>query len=53
MIGMNAFNGQALGALAHIRQSLTDILTTPILRGIGAALTWLGSTRYWLAEHYF
>lgn len=30
MIGMNAFNGQAVGALAHIRQSLTDILTTPI-----------------------
>ena len=30
MNGMNALNGQPLGALAHIRQSLTDILTTPI-----------------------
>jgi phage baseplate assembly protein W len=30
MTGMNAMNGQFIGALAHIRQSLTDILTTPI-----------------------
>ena len=30
MTGMNATNGRALSGLAHIRQSLADILTTPI-----------------------
>lgn len=30
MTGMNAHNGQPLGGLAHIRQSLSDILSTPI-----------------------
>src|SRR5471030_1694033 len=30
MNGMNAVTGQTLGAIAHIHQSLADILTTPI-----------------------
>ena len=30
MLGMNATTGRALSGLAHIRQSITDILTTPI-----------------------
>lgn len=30
MIGMNATTGQAIGGIEHIRQSLRDILTTPI-----------------------
>ncbi|AEK60840.1 GPW/gp25 family protein [Collimonas fungivorans] len=30
MTGMNASNGRAMSGLAHIRQSLADILTTPI-----------------------
>lgn len=30
MIGMNATIGKACSALAHIRQSIADILTTPI-----------------------
>ncbi|PRC90974.1 GPW/gp25 family protein [Solimicrobium silvestre] len=30
MIGMNALTGRALSGLAHIRQSLADILTTPL-----------------------
>lgn len=30
MTGMNARNGCSLSGLAHIRQSLADILTTPI-----------------------
>jgi len=30
MTGMNATNGRVLSGLAHIRQSLADILTTPI-----------------------
>jgi uncharacterized protein len=29
-MGMNAINGQALGALAHLHQSLRDLLTTPM-----------------------
>lgn len=30
MLGMNATTGRALSGLAHIRQSITDILTTPV-----------------------
>lgn len=30
MIGMNAATGRAISGLDHIRQSLADILTTPI-----------------------
>lgn len=30
MTGMNAHNGRALSGIAHIQQSLADILTTPI-----------------------
>lgn len=30
MIGMNATTGRAIEGLAHLRQSITDILTTPI-----------------------
>lgn len=30
MIGMSAATGKECGALAHIRQSIADILTTPI-----------------------
>ncbi|MCY1363452.1 Lysozyme [compost metagenome] len=30
MPGMNATTGRALDALAHLRQSIADILTTPI-----------------------
>jgi hypothetical protein len=30
MIGMNAATGKQLDALAHIRQSIAEILTTPI-----------------------
>lgn len=30
MLGMNASNGRSLSGLAHIQQSITDILTTPI-----------------------
>lgn len=30
MAGMNSTTGRAMSALAHIRQSVTDILTTPI-----------------------
>ena len=30
MKGMNRHNGRALSGLAHIRQSLADIITTPI-----------------------
>lgn len=30
MIGMDAHSGRAIGTLAHIRQSITDILGTPI-----------------------
>jgi phage baseplate assembly protein W len=30
MIGMNAKTGTALGGLDHLRQSITDILTTPV-----------------------
>lgn len=29
MIGINKNNGKALSGLAHLRQSITDILTTP------------------------
>lgn len=30
MAGMNSTTGRTMSALAHIRQSVTDILTTPI-----------------------
>ena len=30
MLGMNATTGRALSGLAHIRQSIADILTTPV-----------------------
>lgn len=30
MIGMNAITGKAIEGLAHLRQSIADILTTPI-----------------------
>ena len=30
MAGMNSTTGRAMSALAHIRQSIADILTTPI-----------------------
>lgn len=30
MIGLNRFTGQALEGLDHLRQSITDILTTPL-----------------------
>jgi len=30
MNGTNATTGKALGGIAHLRQSLTDILTTPL-----------------------
>lgn len=30
MLGMNATTGRALSGLAHIRQSVADILTTPV-----------------------
>ena len=30
MIGMNVKNGATLGGLDHLRQSITDILTTPV-----------------------
>ncbi len=30
MQGINAKTGKALGGIAHLRQSITDILTTPI-----------------------
>lgn len=30
MLGMNATTGRALSGMAHIRQSITDILTTPV-----------------------
>lgn len=30
MIGIDATNGKALGGIAHLRQSVRDILTTPL-----------------------